>query len=93
MGIIASVLQGVLMTPWYLAVVVKSLFAYSNEGMVEDSSFLYNVLVYILGIIQVYGVYLSMVFTLLGLSYQYSHASEKLDSVTVESEIDNFENL
>lgn len=93
MGIIASILQGVLMMPWYMAVVVKSLFAYSTEGTLAESSVLYNILVYILGIIQVYGMYLSMIFAILGLSYHYAHASEKLDSITVESEIDNFENL
>jgi len=93
MGMVASVLQGVLMTPWYMAVVVKSLFAYSNDGLVEEPSLFYNILVYILGIIQLYGTYMCMIFTILGLSYQYAHASEKLDSITVESDIDNFENL
>lgn len=94
MGIIASVLQGVAMMPWYMAVVVKSLFAYSTEGAVaSESSLIYDFFVYILGIVQAYGTYLSMIFGLLGMSYQYAHASEKLDSITVESEIDNFENL
>lgn len=95
MGIIASVLQGVVATPWTMAVVVKSLFTYSSEGVAEigESSVMYNILVYILGVLQVYGMYLSMTFAILGISYQYAHASEKLDSITVESEIDNFENL
>ena len=34
-----------------------------------------------------------MIFTLVGLAYQYGHASEKLDNVTVESDIDNFDKL
>ena len=94
MGIIASVLQGVAMMPWYMAVVVKSLFTYSTEGTIAgESNILYDIFVYLLGIVQAYGVYLSMIFSLLGISYQYAHASEKLDSITVESEIDNFENL
>jgi len=93
MGMVAGVLQSVAMTPWYIAVVVKAMFAYSDEGAIGDSSILYNVMTYILGIVQAYGMYLSMVFSLLGISYQYAHASEKLDSITVENEIDNFENL
>jgi len=93
MGMVAGVLQSVAMTPWYIAVVVKAMFAYSDEGAIGDSSILYNVMTYILGIVQAYGMYLSMVFSLLGISYQYAHASEKLDSITVETEIDNFENL
>ncbi|NDV83061.1 hypothetical protein [Bacteroides sp. 51] len=94
MGIIASVLQSVLATPWSMAISIKTLFEYSAEGATEgDSSIVYNMFVYVLAIIQSYGAYISMVFALLGLSYQYAHASEKLDSITVESEIDNFENL
>ena len=34
-----------------------------------------------------------MIFTFVGMAYQYGHASEVVDSVTVESDIDNFDNL
>lgn len=93
MGLVASVLQGVISTPWYMTVVVESLLSYSDEGVVAESSFLYNFFIYILAVLMVYSMYLSMTFSILGISYQYAHATEKMDSITVESEIDNFENL
>ena len=34
-----------------------------------------------------------LIFTFVGMAYQYGHASEVVDSVTVESDIDNFDNL
>ena len=34
-----------------------------------------------------------LIFSLLGLAYQYGHASEKIDYVMVESDIDNFDKL
>ena len=93
MGIIGSVLQGVTMVPWYVATVVKYFFAMSDTGSTATVSVGYSFLLYLLGIIQAFGAYLSMIFTLIGLAYQYGHASEVVDSVTVESDIDNFDKL
>ena len=93
MGIIGSVLQGVTMVPWYVATVVKYFFAMSDTGSTATVSVGYSFLLYLLGIIQAFGAYLSMIFALIGLAYQYGHASEVVDSVTVENDIDNFDKL
>ena len=44
-------------------------------------------------ILMLYGSYLSAIFGIVGLVYQYGHASEVVDSITVESDIDNFDKL
>ena len=93
MGIIAGVLQGACSTPWYVLFMIKQLFAASDMGSVGDTSVVYNFSLYILGILQSYGTYIAMFFTMIGLAYQYAHASEKVDSVSIESDIDNFEQL
>ena len=93
MGIIASVLQGVTMMPWYIATIVKYFFAVSDTGNTTTVSAGYSFLLYLLGIIQVFGVYLSMIFSLVGMTYQYGHATEVVDSITVENDIDNFDKL
>lgn len=93
MGIIGSVLQGVTMVPWYVATVVKYFFAMSDTESTATVSVGYSFLLYLLGIIQAFGAYLSMIFALIGLAYQYGHASEVVDSVTVENDIDNFDKL
>ena len=93
MGLVGSVLQGVTMVPWYIATVVKYFFAMSDTGSATTVSAGYSFILYLLGIIQAYGAYLSMIFTFVGLAYQYGHASEVVDSVTVESDIDNFDKL
>ena len=54
---------------------------------------LYSFFLYLLGILQTFGTYLSMIFSLIGLAYQYGHASEVVDSVSVEEDIDNFDKL
>lgn len=93
MGVIANVLQGVTMMPWYIATIVKYFFAMSDTGNATTVSAGYSFLLYLLAIIQVFGMYLSMIFSLIGLAYQYGHATEVVDSITVESDIDNFDKL
>jgi hypothetical protein len=94
MGFIANVLQGVTMMPWYIATVVKYFFAVSDVGGSEVTvSAGYNFFLYLLAIIQAFGTYLAMIFSIVGLAYQYGHASEVVDSITVESDIDNFDKL
>ena len=86
MGIIANVLQGVTMMPWYIATVVKYFFAMSVSAG-------YSFFLYLMAIIQTFGAYLAMIFTFVGMAYQYGHASEVVDSITVETDIDNFDKL
>lgn len=93
MGVIASILQGVIGTPWSVALMVKNIFSLSEGGDAAASSIGYSFALYLFGILQCYGIYLSGVFTILGVTYQYGHASEVVDSVSVEDDIEHFEKL
>lgn len=93
MGFIAYILQMVVATPWYIAFVVKMFFTISEAGNDATVSVGYTFLQYILSVIMMFGSYLSAIFTLVGIAYQYGHASEVVDSVTVEEDIDNFDKL
>lgn len=93
MGFIAGILQGVTLIPWYIGTVVKYIFTTSGGGTEATVSVGYSFLLYLLAIVQVFGAYLAMIFSFVGLAYQYGHASEKVDSIMVESDIDNFDKL
>ena len=95
MGIIANVLQGVTMMPWYIATVVKYFFAMSDVGGSGEVTVSagYSFFLYLMAIIQTFGAYLAMIFTFVGMAYQYGHASEVVDSITVDTDIDNFDKL
>lgn len=93
MGIVAGILQGVTMLPWYIGIIIKTVFTAAESSSAAVNSAGYNFMLYLLAIVQGFGTYLAMIFTLVGLAYQYGHASEKLDNVTVESDIDNFDKL
>lgn len=94
MGLMSSILQGVCALPWYIAFAVKSLL---SMGVVESgeasSSLGYEFVLYLLGIIEVYGSYLASIFVWVGIAFHYGHAVEKTDSVKIEEDIENFEKL
>ena len=92
MGIIASVLQGIVSIPWYVIYIVKMIFTMSDGGATSSSVGL-NFAQYLFSILMLYGSYLSAIFGIVGLVYQYGHASEVVGSITVESDIDNFDKL
>lgn len=87
MGLIGGILQGITMLPWYVATIVKYFFAMSDSGSAVTISPVYNFFLYLMGILQAFGMYLSTIFTIIGLAYQYGHASEVVDSVSVEEDL------
>ncbi|MDR0893238.1 MAG: hypothetical protein LBN24_11595 [Mediterranea sp.] len=91
MGIIASVLQGIAAMPWYIVYVVKLLFSYS-DGAASPSIWI-NFIQYLFGILMLYGGYITMILTVAGTVFQYGHACEVTEGVTVVSDIENFDNL
>lgn len=91
MGFISNILSGVLMLPWYVVTMVKYFFSISDVATDLGNSTGFSIVQYLLGIISTYGVYIAMIFLFVGLAYQYAHANEKVNSVSVVDEIDNFE--
>lgn len=93
MGIIAYIFQMITGTPWSIAFMVKSVFSLSDTGGEATVSVGYNFLLYLFGVLQAFGGYVAAMFTLVGIAYQYGHASEVVDSVSVENDIENFDKL
>jgi hypothetical protein len=89
---ISSVLQTIAMVPWYIVTMVGSILSISSESMITQSVF-YKFALYILGLIQSFGSYVALIIGLIGLAFQYFHAREKVEGVTIESNISNFDQL
>ncbi|MDR2916995.1 MAG: hypothetical protein LBV74_19555 [Tannerella sp.] len=92
LNIIASVIQTVTMLPWYLTLIFGTIFSISSESMIAQSV-IYKFAIYILGLIQSYGMYVSTIIGIIGLAFQYFHAREKVEGITIESNISNFNDL
>jgi hypothetical protein len=90
--IIASVIQTVTMLPWYITVIIGSVMSLTSESGL-DQSVGYKFALYVLGLLQSYGIYISSIIGITGLAFQYFHAREKVEGVTIESNISNFNRL
>jgi hypothetical protein len=91
-AIIASVLQTVTTMPWYIVTVVGSLFSIHSDPPLTQSIF-YKFTIFIFGIVQSMGSYISSIIMLTGIAFQYFHLREKYEGVTIESNITNFGEL
>ena len=92
LSIISYVLQIVTTMPWYLTIIIGGIFSATQEA-VANQSMLYKVSIYVLGLIQSYGSYVASIITIIGLAFQYFHAREKVEGVTIEYNIENFNQL
>ena len=92
LGIIASIIQTVTMGPWYILFIVKMVFTLSNDldGSFTSSIF-YTFAEYITCVLQCLGMLFSSVLTIVGLTIQYGHASDKIDGVGVVEKIEQFD--
>ena len=61
------------------------------ESFVGTTGF--GFIVFLLSVLQSFVTFLCYAVPTIGLAYQYGHAAEKIDHVTVEADIDKFENL
>lgn len=93
MGLIGNILQAILSLPWYIAMMVKMLFTIDSSRIDIVEAPWFSFLYYILAVVQSFGSYLAMLFTVTALAYQYGSAAEEMDSLSVDEDIENFETI
>lgn len=91
MGIASAILIGVTTAPWSIGFVEKFFLSTTVNGIDIANSVGYNLMLYLLAVVQCFGAYLAMIFIWVGWAYQYGHASEKWGNVILVSDIDNFD--
>lgn len=91
--IIVTIVESVVSMPWYIMVTLKTVFSTQNTEPGFMSSFGYTAIQYVLGVVSNFCSSLLMTLLSIGLAYQYGHACDKVDGVTVDRDIENFETL
>lgn len=92
-GIIVNIIQSVVALPWYIALMVKAVLTVDGSSAEIVQSGWYNFLYYLLAVVQTFGSYLAMSIMMTALGYQYGSAAEKMDSMSVDDDIENFESI
>lgn len=93
MGFIANMLQGVAAIPWYIMFMIGIVMSNGDMQEAMNNSIGVSFLYYIFGVVMCFGAYVSMIFPMLGIVYQYGHASEKMEHISVVDDIEKFEQL
>jgi hypothetical protein len=92
-GLLAGMISGVSAMPWYLVTVIGYFFSLADPETAINSSAGYRFLTYLLGIIQIYGAYVSNILSLTGLAFHYFHLREKNEGIAMKADIVNFDRL
>ena len=93
LSLLGSFISGMISLPWTILSVMKMVLGAEADEFSFVNSAGYSFIVYLLGAVQAFVGYFAYSLPFIGLAYQYGHASEKIDHVTMESDIDRFEQL
>ena len=93
MGIIASFAQGVFATPYYIAIVLKSVLGMQQGFDGFGESPMYSFMVYLFSVLQTFATYVLTTMLVVASALQYGHCAEKEDHVSMEDNIERFEQL
>ena len=88
--LVMSVIGGIFSIPWYAIYFTK---VFLGVGSIASENVVMNLVQYVLGVLMILGTYLSLVFQLLGITFQYGHVCEKTEAVTVDADIENFDKV
>lgn len=94
LGFLTNIISGITMMPWYIAEMTKMFLGISNQDTTTFAdSYIYGFVVYLLAVVQCFGNYLVSLILYIGSAYCYGHAAEKLDGMTMDDNIKNFQTL
>lgn len=79
--------------PWYVCIFVQTLTIDSNSAETFASSPAFSIISYFCSVLFMVGSMACSLLMIVAVSYQYAHAAEKVDGVSVEEGIDDFEQL
>ena len=94
LSLIGTVIQSFTSLPWTIMLMVKTTLTLQGDtagGFVDSVS--YSFLQYLFCIVQCFATLLVSVLTLVGVTVQYGHASDKIDGVSVAMNIEKFDEL
>lgn len=91
LSFLTNTLQSIFMIPWYIMALIKGVFGTSNSGVAFTDSAIYNFVLYLFGVLQGFGMYLSTSLMLVALGFQYGSIAEEVDGFSVEEDIEHFE--
>jgi len=92
-GLLANIISSVTMLPWYLVLMFGEIFSLAEPDSALNASIWYQFIIYLLGIVQSFGMYVSLILGAVGIAFQYFHIREKREGISFDASIQNFDKL
>ncbi|MBQ8657200.1 MAG: hypothetical protein IJ527_09165 [Prevotella sp.] len=94
LSFLTNIVSSITMMPWYFAEIFKMVLGLDGSDYVPFvDSYIYSFLLYLLAVVQCFGNYVVSLILYVGCGYCYGHAAEKLDGMTMDSNISRFDKL
>lgn len=91
-GFIGGIINMITYLPWSILTFIGQDLSLVSDVSLSDTLW-YQLLSYVLGIIQSYGYYLSQIIAMTGIAFEYFHLREKHEGVTAQADIASFSQL
>ena len=79
LSLIVGLVVGIVSLPWSIALMMKAMFAATGGGDGFSETVGFNLVLYLLSVLQAFVSFLCYSIPIIGLAYQYGHAAEKID--------------
>ena len=90
LGMLSVVISSVVSIPWSVGFFSYLMLSEAGEG---QAPVVMEFVMYLLNVVQSYCMLVVSSLSLVGMAFQYGHAADKIDGITVERNIENFEHL
>ncbi|MBR5744661.1 MAG: hypothetical protein IKX94_04970, partial [Muribaculaceae bacterium] len=85
LSLIVGIVAGIVSLPWTIALVMKSMFVATGGGDGFSETLGFNIVLYLLSVLQAFVSFLCYSVPIVGLAYQYGHAAEKIEKTNLAS--------
>lgn len=83
LSLIVGLVAGIVSLPWTIALVMKSMFVATGGGDGFSETLIFNIVLYLLSVLQAFVSFLCYSVPIIGLAYQYGHAVEKIEKTNL----------
>lgn len=92
-SLLTFIFRGIFSLPYQVVVGIQGVFMLSDPEAHTNTSPILQFCIYLFSVLQNFGGYLAIFIFQTAMSFQYGHAAETMEGVTVESDIEQFDKL
>ncbi len=93
MTIIGYIVSSIISVPWSVLMFVKAYLSTQEANIALSDNFVFQIFYYVFAVLYLFGSSLVSILSIVAISYQYAHSAEKLDGISIDDDIERFEEI